>query len=145
MKSEPSELSIDDLKLKKRWHWDGVRNYEARNYIRDGMKIGDLVIFYHSSCKTPGPVGIASVASPSYSDHTQFDVRSKYFDPKADKASPRWFMVDVAFVKNFSRVISREELRTESALSKLKLWTHNRLSIIPLTKSEFDIIVAMGK
>ena len=110
MKSEPEALSIDELKKKKRCHWDGVRGYQARNYMRDDMRQGDMAIFYHSNAKPAGPAGIAKIARTSYPDHTQFDPASKYFDPKAARETPRWFMVDVSFVKKFSRTISREEL-----------------------------------
>lgn len=105
MKSEPSEFSIDDLWKKKRHHWDGVRNYQARNFMRDHMHIGDLVIFYHSSAAIIGPAGIAKVVSLPYPDHTQFDSHSKYFDPKATKEKPIWYMVDVRFVKRFKEVL----------------------------------------
>ena len=141
MKSEPDELSIDDLRKIKRSPWTGVRGYQARNFMRDEMTIGDMVIFYHSSVMPAGPAGIAKVASLPYPDHTQFDTGSKYFDPKATKEKPRWFMVDVSFVKKFPRVISRDELRNVSALKGVMLWTHARLSIIPLTKKEFDAIL----
>ena len=144
MKSEPEDLSIDDLKARKRWHWDGVRNYEARNYMRDGMRVGDLVIFYHSSAEPSGPAGVAKVASLPYPDFTQFDKNSKYFDPKATKESPRWVMVDVEYVKRFPRTVTREELKKERGLKGMKLWTHSRLSIIPLSKQEFETIVRLG-
>ncbi len=145
MKSEPDEVSIDDLKRLKRHHWDGVRGYQARNFMRDDMQQGDMVIFYHSSCVPPGPVGIAKVASLPYPDHTQFDERSKYFDPKSKKESPTWIMVDVSFVKKFKKQITREELANVVALKGMMLWTHNRLSIIPLSKKEYDTIVGMGE
>lgn len=140
MKSEPEALSIFDLKKKKRWHWDGVRNYEARNYMRDLMRIGDMVIFYHSSVTPAGPAGIAMVASPPYPDFTQFDTKSAYYDPKATKEKPIWYMVDVSFVKQFSRVITRDELRASHVLSNMLLWKRNRLSITPLTEIEFNTI-----
>ena len=145
MKSEPEALSIDDLRKKKKWHWDGVRNYEARNFMRDKMEIGDLVIFYHSSCVPAGPVGIAKVASAPYPDHTQFDQQSKYFDPKSTKEKPIWHMVDVSFVKQFPQTITREELRQHKKLSGMTLWRRSRLSITPLTKGEFEIIAKLGE
>lgn len=145
MKSEPDELSIDDLRVKKRWHWDGVRGYEARNYMRDQMRIDDLVIFYHSSCIPAGPAGIAKVASTPYPDFTQFDTKSKYYDAKATTEKPIWMMVDVAFVKRFARTITRDELRAIPTLNDMKLWKRSRLSITPLTKKEFDVIVSLSK
>lgn len=145
MKSEPEALSILDLKKKKRWHWDGVRNYAARNYMRDGMRIGDMVIFYHSSADPSGPAGIAMVDSLPYPDFTQFDTQSPYYDPKAIKEKPIWYMVDVAFVKQFSRVITRDELRASHDLSDMLLWKRNRLSITPLTDKEFNTIEKLAK
>lgn len=144
MKSEPAELSIDDLRAKKRWHWDGVRNYEARNFMRDQMQIGDLVIFYHSNGNPTGPAGVARVASSPYPDFTQFDRQSKYYDAKATTEKPIWMMVDVAFVKQFARTITRDELRSMPALCDMKLWKRGRLSITPLSKKEFDTICRLG-
>lgn len=144
MKSEPSEFSIDDLKTKKTHHWDGVRNYEARNFMRDGMHLGDLVIFYHSNANPSGPAGIAKVASAPYPDFTQWDKESKYLDPKGSKEKPIWFMVDVCFVKRFHRTITREELKAVKKLSNMQLWKRNRLSIIPLTKEEFKTIADLA-
>ncbi len=145
MKSEPSEFSIDDLKAKKRWHWDGVRNYEARNFMRDEMHIGDLIIFYHSNAIPSGPAGVARVASLPYPDFTQFNKDSKYFDPKATNKEPRWFMVDVTFVKRFLRTISRNELQQKRALHNMKLWKRPRLSITPLSKNEFNVIISIAE
>lgn len=145
MKSEPEVFSIDDLKKKKRWYWDGVRGYQARNYMRDNMREGDMVIFYHSNATPIGPAGIARIARRSYPDHTQFDPTSPYFDPKATKEVPRWFMVDVAFVKKFSHTVTRDELNKIEALSGLMLWPHSRLSITPLTENEFAIIEKLGE
>ena len=102
MKSEPESFSIDDLKSMKVEHWDGVRNYQARNMMRDQMKKGDKIFFYHSNCDVPGIVGIAKVEKESYPDHTAFDPESKYYDPKSSADNPRWFMVDVKFVKNLN-------------------------------------------
>lgn len=145
MKSEPDELSIDALKKLGRSPWTGVRGYAARNYMRDQMHVGDLVIFYHSSATPAGPAGIARVASLPYPDFTQFDATSEYYDPKAVKTKPTWIMVDIAFVKRFARTITRDELRAVPALSNMKLWKQSRLSISPLTKKEFDKIVALGE
>ncbi|OGZ17604.1 MAG: EVE domain-containing protein [Candidatus Lloydbacteria bacterium RIFOXYC12_FULL_46_25] len=140
MKSEPGEFSIDDLRKKKKHHWDGVRNFEARNFMRDKMRIGDLVLFYHSNATPSGVVGIAKVASSPYPDFTQWDKASKYFDKKAGEEKPIWFMVDVAFVEQFPRTIKRSELQNTAALKSMALWKRNRLSITPVTKKEFEVI-----
>ncbi len=144
MKSEPHEFSIDDLMRKKRHHWDGVRNYEARNIMRDRMKVGDLVIFYHSDGDPSGPAGVAKVSREAYPDFTQWKRSSKYFDPRGTKRDPLWFMVDVAFVKKFKNVIERDLLREVPALRNMPLWKRPRLSITPLAKKEFETIVKLG-
>lgn len=145
MKSEPDVYSIDHLKKNKRDHWDGVRNYQARNFMRDEMKVGDQVLFYHSNCKVPGVVGVAEVCKEGYPDHTAFDQRSKYYDPKSDLDKPRWIMVDVIFKNKLSRVVSLEEMKDTRALSEMKvLQRGNRLSITPVTKAEFNTILKMG-
>lgn len=143
MKSEPSDCSIDDLaKLPKRSvAWYGVRNYQARNFMRDQMKIGDGVLFYHSNCKEPGIAGIAKVSSAAYPDATQFKRSSKYFDPKATQEQPRWFNVDVQLVRKVA-LIPISELRSHPELSKMRtLQTGNRLSITPLDPDEWNFIV----
>lgn len=145
MKSEPSEFSVHDLEKKKRHHWDGVRNFEARNFMRDKMRIGDLVLFYHSNAAPSGVAGIASVASKPYPDFTQWDKASKYFDKKASEKRPIWFMVDVEFVERFTRTIARAELQKVAALKNMALWKRNRLSITPLSKKEFDIIKKLSE
>ncbi len=145
MKSEPEVFSIDDLKKKKRWYWDGVRGYQARNYMRDVMQLGDMVIFYHSNANPIGPAGVARIVRTSYPDHTQFDPKSPYFDPKATKEEPRWFMVDVAFVNKFPRTITRDALKKVSTLNGLMLWTHSRLSITPLTEKQFEAILSLAE
>ena len=111
MKSEPSEYSIDHLKRDKVEHWDGVRNYQARNMMRDQMKIGDLAFLYHSNCDEIGIVGVMTVHKESYPDHTAFDPKDKHYDPKSDPDKPRWFMVDVKYKRKMKRVISLRELR----------------------------------
>ncbi len=146
MKSEPETFGIDDLMAmpKKTEHWDGVRNYQARNMMRDDMKKGDQVFFYHSNCKPPGIVGIMRVTKESYPDHTARDPESKYFDPKATEENPRWFMVDVTFQQKFKRIISLDELRENPKLVDLPLLRKgNRLSIIPVGKKEWDAIIKM--
>ncbi len=123
MKSEPNEFGIDDLynMPEQTEHWDGVRNYQARNMMRDDMKVDDLVFFYHSNCKTPGIVGIMKVVKEGYPDFLAFDPDDKHFDPKSDPDNPRWFMVDIKFVKKLSRTISLKELKEQSELSDLAL------------------------
>jgi predicted RNA-binding protein with PUA-like domain len=142
MKSEPEEFSIDDLVKAKNQSvaWFGVRNYLARNFMRDQMKLGDDVLFYHSSCPEPGIAGLAKVASPSYPDETQWDKKSKYFDAKATRENPRWMLVDVKLVKK-TRLLSLAELRTIPALeSMVILQRGNRLSITPVTAAEWKTI-----
>lgn len=141
MKSEPDVFSIDDLKKKKTSGWDGVRNYQARNYMRDDMKIGDLVLFYHSSCEVPGVAGLAKVSKESHPDPSQFDKKSEYFDPKATKENPRWFMVEVEFVEKFDHIITLTTIKETKGLDKMPLVQKgSRLSINPVTPDEFKII-----
>lgn len=145
MKSEPDAFSIDDLARKKKSAWDGVRNYQARNHMRD-MQIGDSVLFYHSSCMPPGIAGIARVCKRAYPDHTSWDETSDYFDPKSSPEQPRWFMVDVAFVEKFPELISLETLRQIPALAEmLVLRRGQRLSVQPVDKSHFDIISRLAR
>ena len=144
MKSEPDVFSIEDLKKAPRQTecWDGVRNYQARNFMRDEMKKGDLVLFYHSNATPPGIAGIAEVSRESYPDHTAFDSQSPYFDPKSSLDNPRWVMVDVKFKKQFSRLVSLEELKKQTRLKNMKvLQKGNRLSITPVAQIEFEYIV----
>jgi len=144
-KSEPDAFSIDALAAAPRRtsHWDGVRNFQARNMMRDGMKRGDLGFFYHSSCAEPGIVGIVKVVREGYPDHTAFDAGSKYFDADSDPSSPRWFMVDVQLVRRFAQPVTLERLRRH-ADGKLKdmlvLRRGNRLSITPVTEQEWKFI-----
>jgi predicted RNA-binding protein with PUA-like domain len=145
MKSEPDEVSIDDLKRQKKVPWTGVRGYQARNYMRDEMKKNDMIIFYHSSTKEVGPAGVAAVASLPYPDFTQFDTDSKYFDTKSKKENPTWIMVDVKFVEKFPNVITRDAMKKVKALEGMALWKYMRLSITPLTKKEFDTILKLSK
>ncbi len=145
MKSEPSDVSIDDLgkRPNKTIAWYGVRNYQARNFMRDQMRIGDQIFFYHSSCKEPGIVGIAVVCKLAYPDATQFDSNSKYFDPKATSGCPRWFNVDVKLVSK-SRLISIKELRSIPALVNMRiLQKGNRLSITPVDPAEWKYIIGI--
>ena len=147
-KSDPDEFSIDDLasQPRKTDHWDGVRNYQARNFMRDEMRVGDHAFFYHSNCKEPGIVGIVRISREAYPDHTAFDPQDKHFDPKSDPDNPRWFMVDVRFEQKFDRVISLRELKTYAAL-RLKgfplVRRGNRLSVMPVDKSHWKFILSL--
>lgn len=147
MKSEPDVFSFKDLKSRpeRTEPWNGVRNYQARNFMRDEMKKGDLILFYHSSCEVPGVAGIAEVSSAPYPDSTQFDKKSEYYDPKATIENPRWFLVDVSFHKDLKVHVSLEELKKNEKLRDMRLMQKgNRLSILPVTAFEFDLIVKMG-
>ena len=142
MKSEPDECSIDDVLAApgKKTPWSGVRNYQARNFMRDAMQAGDGVLFYHSSCAEPGIAGLAEVASAVYPDETQFDAKSDYFDPKAKREAPRWFNVDVRALKK-TRLVSLAEIRRHKALAKMTLLRPgNRLSITPVTPGEWRYV-----
>jgi predicted RNA-binding protein with PUA-like domain len=145
MKSEPGDYSIDDLERDGVEHWDGIRNYQARNLMRDEMEIGDRVLFYHSNAKPPGVVGIAEVASGPYPDHTQFDPDAKYYDPKSDPEDPRWIMVDVRFIEKLPRMVSLPELKQYPELSNMVLLNRSRLSVQPVTREEFEFIVARAR
>ncbi len=142
MKSEPSDVSIDDLATlpNQSVAWYGVRNYQARNFMRDQMRIGDGVLFYHSNCKEPGVAGIACVSSTAYPDATQFDKSNKYFDPKATPETPRWFNVDVQLVRK-TNLVSLTELRSHPELEHMRILQRgNRLSITPLDPAEWKFI-----
>ena len=148
MKSEPDVFSFEDLKKrpKNTEPWNGVRNYQARNFIRDDMGPGDKVLFYHSSCPIPGVAGIAKVTSAPYPDSTQFDPESEYFDEKATLENPRWFVVDVTFLKDFKKHVSLEELKNCREIKEMRLLQKgNRLSILPVTPEEFEFIQKLGK
>ena len=144
MKSEPDAFSIDDLKRRKQEAWDGVRNYQARNFMRDGMRPGDKVFFYHSNCAVPGIVGIAEVVTDAYPDPSQFDPKSKYFDPGSSRDNPRWMLVDVKFVKKLKRTISLDELKNDPALIDMPLLRKgNRLSVMPVDAAHWKYILAL--
>ena len=146
MKSEPSCYSIDDLERDKQEMWDGVRNYQVRNMMRDEMKVGDLALFYHSNTTEIGVVGTMKVASPAYPDPTQFDPKSDHPDPSSDPNNPRWLCVDVAFESKFPRVVTLAEMKQESPLKNMRtLAKGNRLSVTPVTKKEFDHIVKLSR
>jgi len=146
MKSEPDAYSIDHLAVQKKQidHWDGIRNYQARNFIRDDMMMGDLAFFYHSSCEIPAIVGIIEIVSSAYPDYTAFDPAEKYYDPKSDINNPRWFMVDVFLKRKFRHHVSLKAIRTETELQDMRLVQKgNRLSILPITKREWNHILMM--
>ncbi|GAB6282532.1 MAG: EVE domain-containing protein [Ignavibacterium sp.] len=146
-KSEPKAFSIEDLKNSKNQttFWDGVRNYQARNFLRDEIKKGDLVIFYHSNSEPPAAVGICEVVKEGYPDHTAFDPDSKHYDAKSEPQNPIWFMVNIKFIKEFSKPVSLSEIKSNKKLKNMKLVQRgNRLSILPITKEEFDEIMKMG-
>ena len=145
MKSEPSDVSIDDLAAmpNKTVAWYGIRNYQARNFMRDQMDVGDKVLFYHSSCAEPGIAGLAKVSKRAYPDTTQFDRKHKYFDPKATPENPRWVNVDVKLVKK-TRLIPLTELRAYPELANMRLLQRgNRLSITPVDPNEYEFILSL--
>jgi predicted RNA-binding protein with PUA-like domain len=143
MKSEPDVFSIEDLKASKITCWDGVRNYQARNYMRDEMRIGDGVLFYHSSSEPSGIAGIAEVVKEGYPDYTAFDPKDIHYDPKSDPKKPTWFMVDVKFVRAFKSVIPLSTLRKIPGLKDMLLLRHGRLSVQPLTPRQWKIILRL--
>ena len=144
MKSEPETYSIDDLKDFQTDHWDGIRNYQVRNFFRDKIKIGDKAFFYHSNCKEPGIVGLMEISSDAYPDHTAFKPGEKYFDAKSDPENPRWLMIDVKYIRHTKRNITLSELREQKKLEDMRLLQRgNRLSVIPMTKKEWDYILGL--
>ena len=144
MKSEPDTYSIDDLERDGREMWDGIRNYQARNMMRDDMRVGDKAFFYHSACKVPAVVGVMTIASEPYPDPTQFDPESKYYDPKSTEEEPRWLLRDVEFVSKLERPVTLSELRTHPQLEGMILLRRgNRLSITPVDKEHWDFILGL--
>ena len=146
MKSEPDAFSIDDLQRVGVEPWNGVRNYQARNFMRDGMNVGDGVLFYHSNTKVPGITGTATVASGAYPDETQFDRKSPYYDPKASREEPRWQLVDIAFDRKLARTISLDEIKQhadrlgdEFALIR----RGNRLSVFPVSAAQYKFLLSL--
>lgn len=144
MKSEPEEYSIDDLKRDEVEPWDGIRNYEARNTMRDDMNIGDGILFYHSRISPPEIVGTMEVASEPYPDPTQFDPDSKYFDEKSSEEDPTWKLVDVKFVQKFDNAVTRTAMKEEPALEEMVIFKRRRLSITPVTEAEWKKIHEMA-
>ena len=148
MKSEPEEFGIEDLKRVRTEPWDGVRNYQARNMMRDEMKKGDKVFFYHSNCDEPGVYGVMRIKREAYPDHTAFDPDDKHYDPKSDPDNPRWFMVDVGYVRKFKQPVTLRTMReyTETELRELALLRRgNRLSIMPVTPAQWEFILGLAK
>ncbi len=146
MKSEPDAFSIDDLQRVGTEPWNGVRNYQARNFMRDGMKVGDGVLFYHSNTKTPGIVGLATVASIPYPDDTQFDPDSPYFDPKSTREEPRWQLVDIQFERKLARIIPLDEIKQHAAELGEEfalIRRGNRLSVFPVSAQQYQYLLSL--
>jgi predicted RNA-binding protein with PUA-like domain len=144
MKSEPKVYSIKDLEREGRTYWDGIRNYQARNFMRDDMKQGDLVLFYHSNTRPTGVAGVAVVAREAYPDFTAWDPASDYYDARSTPDSPLWLMVDIQFRKKLPRVVTLDEIREEPSLQDMVLVQNSRLSIQPVKPEEFERILAMA-
>jgi len=144
MKSEPEAYSINDLERDGFTCWDGVRNYQARNFMRDDMCIGDEVLYYHSNCKPPGVVGLARIIKESYPDHTAFDPEDKHYDPRSNPGNPLWFMVDIEFVVKFVNIVSLEALKNQKGLEEMVVTKRSRLSVQPVAADEFAIVKRMG-
>lgn len=147
MKSEPGVFSIDDLSKTKNQttYWDGVRNYQARNYLRDEIKTGDGVIFYYSNVESPAAAGVCEVVKEGYPDFTAFDSENIHFDPKSDLDKPAWYMVDIRLIRIFKHPVTLSEIRANTKLVNMKLLQRgNRLSVMPVTKEEYDEIVRLG-
>ena len=144
MKSEPYVYSIEDLERDGSTHWEGVRNYQARNLMRE-MEVGDLVLFYHSNAKPPGVVGVARVCRKAYPDHFSWEEGHKYFDEKSPKDNPRWDMVDVGYVGTLDHLVPLDVLKTAKGLENMVVTKRSRLSVQPVTKSQFDIVKRLGR
>lgn len=145
LKSEEGVYSIRDLEKDGATSWEGIRNYEARNHIRDRMKEGDEVLFYHSNAKPPGVAGLARIVRGAYPDPFAFDKKSRYYDPRSDTGNPRWFMVDVAFVEAFEEIVALDRIKDHPELGKMVLLKRGRLSVQPVTREEFQVIKRMGR
>jgi len=145
LKTEPSTYSIDDLQRERRTTWEGIRNYQARNYLRDHFRIGDAVLVYHSNADPPGAAGVARVVREGYPDPTARDPASRYFDEKASEEDPRWFMVDIEFVERFPGIVPLSVLKATPGLENMVVTTKSRLSVQPVTDAEFGIVVDLGR
>ncbi len=144
MKSEPDVYSIEDLKRDKTTYWDGVRNYQARNFLRDKMKKGDLAFFYHSNAEPPGIAGIAEIVKEGYPDPSAFDQKDIHYDPKSKKEKPAWFVVEIRFVKKFKRLIPLDEIRKAARLQDMVLLRSGRLSVQPVSASEWKTVLSLA-
>lgn len=145
MKSEPGSYSIDHLERDGRTHWDGVRNYQARNFMRDQMQVGDGVLYYHSNANPPGVAGLARVVKTGYPDESAQDPKSRYFDPKASPEDPRWFLVDIEFVEKFPQLVPLDTLKETRGLEKMLVTKRSRLSVQPVAPREFEIVTRLGR
>lgn len=146
MKSEPNVYSIDDLKRDKKTYWEGVRNYQARNFLRDSLKKGDQVFFYHSNAEPPGIAGVAEVVKEGYPDPEAFNKKSKYFDERSKKEKPTWYVVDLKFVKKFKEILPLESLKKVKGLEKMPLLQRGqRLSVQPVSSKEWQVISKLVK
>ena len=145
VKSEPGSYSIDDLEREGKTGWEGVRNYQARNFMRDEMRVGDDVLFYHSSADPPGVAGIARVSRTGLPDPTALDPASDYHDPKATDEDPRWYMVEIEFLRRFPALVTLDTLRRTPGLEKMLVINKSRLSVQPVSESEFRIVQKLGK
>ncbi|RMF13307.1 MAG: EVE domain-containing protein [Candidatus Dadabacteria bacterium] len=145
LKSEPDVFSIDDLADVEREPWDGVRNYQARNFMRDQMQVGDLALFYHSNTRPPGVVGVARIATPAHPDETQFDPQSRYYDPKSSPDNPRWWCPDVSFVLKFPDVVSLQTLRDDPGCAGMLVTRKGqRLSVQPVEPEHFRRVLELA-
>ena len=145
VKSEPDAYSIRDLRRDGSTSWEGVRNYQARNFMRDEMRVGDDVLFYHSSTQPPGVAGLARVARAGYPDPSALDSSSEYYDAKASEADPRWYTVDIEFVEEFPEFVPLDRLRETTGLEEMEVNRRSRLSVQPVTPKEFEIVKRMGR
>ena len=145
LKSEPGSYSIDDLARDRKTHWDGIRNYQARNLLRDELAAGDEVLIYHSSADPPGVAGIGRVARAGYPDPSARDPRSEYYDPKASDEDPRWYMIDVEFVERFPEVVPLSVLKETPGLEEMVVTKRSRLSVQPVRPREFEIVRRLGR
>lgn len=146
MKSEPGAFSIDDLAAQpgQTDHWDGIRNYQVRNMLRDRMQVGDQAFFYHSNCSQPGIVGLMEIVQAAYPDHTAFDPQNEHYDPKSSPEHPRWLMVDVKYLRHTRRLITLQELKQQSYLQDMQLLKKgNRLSVLPLNSQQWQYILEL--
>ncbi|MEZ5528746.1 MAG: EVE domain-containing protein [Porticoccaceae bacterium] len=145
-KSEPDVYGIDHLAAEpgQQGRWDGIRNYQARNHLKDTVEVGDQVLFYHSSCPQPGVAGVMEVTKAAYPDPAQFDPGSDYYDPKATQEKPRWYAVDVKLVRRFPKVIASTLMKQQPLLSGMQMFKQGRLSVVPLTETEWQTVLSMA-